>query len=225
MVDRIKDYIARPKPNGYQSLHTTVTTNDNQVVEFQIRTHEMHDYAERGLAASFHYNEQKLTDAYKRGLIAAMPADLSWIMELQEVAARTGKNEPVDMSGLRVDLFGDRIFVFSPKGDIYDLPDGAFPLDYAYRVHSDVAREASGFIVNGKMEPFTYRLQHGDKIQIIRSKNAKPKPEWLDMVITDHARAKLRAQLRKTGVIASLSSAAASMREKARQAASRRLRK
>lgn len=225
MVDRIKDYIARPKPNGYQSLHTTVTTDNNQVVEFQIRTHEMHDYAERGLAASFHYNEQKLTDAYKKGLIAAMPADLSWITELQEVAARTSKDEPVDMSGLKVDLFGDRIFVFSPKGDIYDLPEGAFPLDYAYRVHSDVAREASGFIVNGKMEPFTYKLQHGDKIQIIRSKNAKPKPEWLDMVITDHARAKLRSQLRKTGVIASISSAAAVVREKAKNAASKRLRK
>lgn len=225
MVDRIKDYIARPKPNGYQSLHTTVTTDDNQVVEFQIRTQAMHDYAERGLAASFHYNEQKLTDAYKKGLIAAMPADLSWITELQEVAARTRKDELIDMSGLKVDLFGDRIFVFSPKGDIYDLPEGAYPLDYAYRVHSDVAREASGFIINGKMEPFTYQLQHGDKIQIIRSKNARPKPEWLEVVITDHARAKLRSQLRKTGVIASISSAAAIVREKAKKAATKRLRK
>ena len=225
MVNRIKDYIARPKPNGYQSLHTTITTADDQTIELQIRTREMHDYAERGLAASFHYNEQKLTESYRKGRIAAMPADLSWITELQEVAARTHKDEPVDMSGLKVDLFGKRIFVFSPKGDIYDLPEGSFPLDYAYRVHTDVAREASGFIVNGKMVPFTYHLQDGDKIQIIRSKSAKPKPDWLEVVMTDHAHAKLRAQLRHAGVIASISSAAAIVRAKAKKATSRRLRK
>lgn len=217
MVDRIKDYIARPKPNGYQSLHTTIYTNDGEIVELQIRTRQMHDYAERGLAASFHYNEQKLTDAYKKGRIAEMPADLSWITELQSAAAHTRKGEPIDMDGLKVDLFGNRIFVFSPKGDIYDLPDGAFPLDYAYRVHSDVAREASGFIINGKMEAFDYQLQHGDKIQIIRNKNAKPKQEWLEVVMTDHAREKLRAQLRKTGIVASLTSAAAMVRERTKR--------
>ena len=218
MVDRIKDYIARPKPNGYQSLHTTVTTPTGQIVEFQIRTEQMHEYAERGLAASFHYNEQKLTDAYRRGQIAAMPADLSWISELQEVAARTRRGEDIDVEHLKVDLFGDRIFVFSPKGDIYDLPEGAFPLDYAYRVHSDVAREAAGFLINGKMEPFDYVLHDGDTVEIIRKKNARPKKEWLDMVVTDHARMKLRAQLRKSGVIEALSGAAAIVREKAKKA-------
>ena len=215
MVDRIKDYIARPKPNGYQSLHTTITTDSGQIVEFQIRTTQMHEYAERGLAASFHYNEQKLTDAYRKGQIAAMPADLHWIAHLQEVAAQVGAGQDIDMSGLKIDLFGDRIFVFSPKGDIYDLPDGAFPLDYAYRVHSDVAREAAGFIVNGKMEPFDYRLQDGDTIEIIKKRNARPKKEWLDVVVTDHARMKLRAQLRKSGVMEGLSSAAAIIRDKA----------
>lgn len=218
MVDRIKDYIARPKPNGYQSLHTTVTTDNGQIVEFQIRTEQMHDYAERGLAASFHYNEQKLTDAYRKGQIAAMPADLSWITELQEVAARTQKGEDVDVTGLKIDLFGDRIFVFSPKGDIYDLPAGAYPLDYAYRVHSDVARESAGFLINGKMEPFDYRLQDGDNVEIIRKKNAKPKKEWLDVVITDHAQMKLRAQLRRSGVLEKISTATAIVRKKTKKA-------
>lgn len=222
MVDRIKDYIARPKPNGYQSLHTTITTSTGQIVEFQIRTAQMHEYAERGLAASFHYNEQKLTDAYRKGQIAAMPADLSWITELQEVAARTKQGEDVDVSGLKIDLFGDRMFVFSPKGDIYDLPVGAFPLDYAYRVHSDVAREAAGFLVNGKMVSFDYRLQDGDQVEIIRKKNVHPKKEWLDMVITDHARMKLRAQLRRTGVIERISSATAIVREKAKKSSQKR---
>lgn len=217
MVDRIKDYIARPKPNGYQSLHTTVTTTTNRVVEFQIRTEQMHEYAERGLAASFHYNEQKLTDAYRKGQIAAMPADLSWISELQEVAARSKKGEEIDVDKLKIDLFGNRIFVFSPKGDIYDLPAGAYPLDYAYRIHSEVAREAAGFLVNGKMIPFDYQLQDGDTVEIIRKRNTKPKKEWLDLVITDHARMKLRAQLRRSGVLEAISGAAAIMREKAKK--------
>lgn len=217
MVDRIKDYIARPKPNGYQSLHTTVVTDSGQIVEFQIRTAQMHDYAERGLAASFHYNEQKLTDDYRKGRIGAMPADLSWITELQEVAAQVREGVDVDMEHLKIDLFGDRIFVFSPKGDIYDLPAGAFPLDYAYRVHSDIGRQAAGFIINGKMEPFSCRLQDGDRVEVITKRNTRPKKEWLDMVITDHARLKLRAQLRKSGVIEGVSQAAAIIREKARR--------
>ena len=140
MYERIKDYVANPKPNGYQSLHTTVQTPSGQIVEFQIRTKEMHEYAERGLAASFHYNEQKLTDAYKKGKIGTMPADLSWIRELQEAAALISEGKRFDSNKFRMKLFSDRIFVYSPKGDIYDLPRGAFPLDYAYRIHSDIAR-------------------------------------------------------------------------------------
>lgn len=197
MVNRIKDYIARPKPNGYQSLHTTIATENEQIVEFQIRTAQMHDYAERGLAASFHYNEQKLTDAYRKGQIAAMPADLAWIQQLQEVAAQVSEGKDADIERLKVDLFGDRIFVYSPKGDLYDMPEGAFPLDYAYRIHSDVGRAAAGFRVNGKMVPFDRRLHHGDIVEVITKRTARPKPDWLDMVITRHARDKLRAQLKK----------------------------
>lgn len=198
MVNRIKDYIARPKPNGYQSLHTTIATENDQIVEFQIRTATMHDYAERGLAASFHYNEQKLTDAYRKGQIAAMPADLAWIQQLQEVAAQIREGKEADVELLKVDLFGDRIFVYSPRGDLYDMPAGAFPLDYAYRIHSDIARNAAGFRVNGKMVSFNHRLQHGDTVEVITKRSARPKPDWLDLVVTRHAREKLRAQLKRT---------------------------
>lgn len=198
MVNRIKDYIARPKPNGYQSLHTTIVTENDQIVEFQIRTAQMHDYAERGLAASFHYNEQKLTDAYRKGQIAAMPADLAWIRQLQEVAAQIREGKEADVELLKVDLFGDRIFVYSPRGDLYDMPAGAYPLDYAYRIHSDVARNAAGFRINGKMVSFDHRLQHGDTVEVITRRAARPKPDWLDLVITRHARDKLRSHLKRT---------------------------
>jgi len=197
MVARIKDYIAVPKPNGYQSLHTTIVTPDDQIVEFQIRTVQMHDYAERGLAASFHYNEQKLTDAYRKGHIAAMPANLQWIQELQEVAAKLKAGKEARLDHLKLDLFSDRIFVYSPKGDIYDLPIGAYPLDYAYRIHSDVAARAFGFRANGKMISFDTPLKDGDVVEVLTKRSAKPKSDWLEWVTTEHARSKLRAQLKK----------------------------
>lgn len=201
MHERIKDYVANPKPNGYQSLHTTVQTPSGQIVEFQIRTKEMHEHAERGLAASFHYNEQKLTDAYKKGRIGSMPADLSWIRELQEAAALAGEGKRFDSDKFRMKLFSDRIFVYSPKGDIYDLPRGAFPLDYAYRIHSDIAAHASGFKINGVMKPFTYHLRHGDTIEVLTNKSAHPKPDWRELIITPHAKDKLRLQLSRSGGI------------------------
>lgn len=197
--DRIKDYVANPKINGYQSLHTTVQTPTGQIVEFQIRTQKMHNYAERGLAASFHFNEQKLTDAYRKGEIAALPAELEWIKELQEAAARAGHGEEFDAEKFRMKLFSDRIFVHSPKGDIYDLPKGAFPLDYAYRIHSDVAAQASGFKINGVMKPFDYVLEHGDTVEVLTSKTAHPKAHWRDVVASTHAKDKLRQQLAKQG--------------------------
>lgn len=199
MFERIKDYVAQPKMNGYQSLHTTVETPNGQIVEFQIRTKEMHDYAERGLAASFHYNESKLTDAYRKGAIAALPSELSWIRELQETAAKASTGKKFDAEKFRMQLFHDRIFVYSPKGDIWDMPKDAYPLDFAYRVHSDLAGKASGFKVNGKMKPFSYRLQHGDTVEILTAKGAHPKPEWRDLIVTDHAKEKLRQQLARSG--------------------------
>lgn len=194
--DRIKDYIAHPKLNGYQSLHTTVNAH-SKMVEFQIRTELMHEYAERGLAASFHYNEQKLTDAYRQGEIAAMPANLQWITRLQEVAARMRSGEEVKLHDLRLDLFADKMFIYSPQGDIYDLPVGAYPLDFAYRIHSDLGNAATGFLVNGKMLPFDKPLQDGDRVEVITRKGVGPKKAWLDLVATSHARAKIKQALNK----------------------------
>lgn len=212
LFDRIKDYVAQPKPNGYQSLHTTVQTPTGQIVEFQVRTKEMHEYAERGLAASFHYNEQKLTETYRKGEVAELPEHLSWIRELQEAAARAHEGKEFDADKFRMKLFNDRIFVYSPKGDIYDLPKGAFPLDFAYRIHSDLAARASGFKVNGVMKPFNYTLQHGDTVEILTSKSARPKTDWREFVATSHAREKLRHQLsRDHGIIAHITGGVSSL--------------
>jgi GTP pyrophosphokinase len=218
LYERIKDYIAKPKSNGYQSLHTTVQTKDGQIVEFQIRTHEMHDYAERGFAASFHYNESKLSDAYRKGAIATLPADLSWIRELQEAAAKASEGKSFNADKFRMKLFSDRIFVYSPKGDIWDLPRGAFPLDFAYRVHSDVASRASGFKINGVMKPFSYQLEHGDTVEILTAKGAHPKPEWKEFIHTNHAKEKLRQQLaRNGGVLGHITQAASQFSERLRK--------
>lgn len=216
MVDRIKDYIALPKPNGYQSLHTTVITVNKQIVEFQIRTHEMHEYAERGLAASFHYHEQKGTKDYreKRGT-STLPANLQWITQLQAVASQLRDNEDVSTDQLNVDLFGNRIFVYSPMGDIFNLPEGALPLDFAYLVHSDIARHAYSFRVNGNIHPFDKPLRNGDVVEVVTRKLSSPKQAWKDLVTTTHARAKLRGQLKQLGIIESLTTAANIIRQKA----------
>ena len=195
MDGRVKDYIAVPKQNGYQSIHTTVITPDKQVVEFQIRTKEMHDYAERGLAATFFYNEQKLTSAYAEGRISKLPSHLLWIKELQETATKLASGEKVDTKKLKLTLFADKIFVYTPKGDIIDLPKDSMPLDFAYRLHSEIGATCTGAIVNGKMVSLNTKLHNGDIVEIITTKNSKPNPGWLEKVGTKHARHKLLSQL------------------------------
>ena len=196
MSGRIKDYIAMPKQNGYQSLHTTVITKDKKIIEFQIRTHEMHEYAERGLAASFYYNEQKLTENYKTGKIQHLPTNLLWITELQETAAKLRAGKKIDIKKLRLNLFADKIFVYTPKGDIIDLPKGSLPLDFAYRLHSEIGEHVTGVKINGKMSSLNTKLQHGDVVEILTSKNRTARESWLlDKIFTPHARQKLRAQL------------------------------
>ncbi len=216
MLARIKDYIAVPKPNGYQSLHTTVITPSKQIVEFQIRTQDMHDWAERGLAAGFHYHEQKGSKSYTRKKsVAHLPAELQWITQMQEVAARLREGEEISRDQLNIDLFGNRIFVYSPKGDIYNLPEGALPLDFAYLVHSDIGKHAYSFRVNGKIHAFDKPLHNCDVDEVITRKLAQPKSDWLDLVTSTHAHAKLRMQLRKLGLLHAVSGAAAIIREKA----------
>jgi len=198
MAGRIKDYIAMPKQNGYQSLHTTVITPDKRIIEFQIRTHAMHEYAEHGLAASFYYNEQKLTENYRTGKIQHLPTNLLWITELQTAAAKLREGKKVDVNKLRLNLFADKIFVYTPKGDIIDLPKGSLPLDFAYRLHSEIGGHVVGVKINGKMSNLNKKLEQGDIVEILTSKHQTPKPSWLQKIITPHARQKLRQQLNKT---------------------------
>lgn len=217
MISRIKDYISVPKPNGYQSLHTTVLTPSKQIVEFQIRTYDMHEYAERGLAASFHYHEQKESKNYLKHKqnLADLPSHLQWITQLQEVASRLSLGDDISRDQLNIDLFGNRIFVYSPNGDIYNLPEGALPLDFAYLVHSDIGSHAYSFKVNGNIHPFDKPLQNGDVVEVITRTLSLPKKAWLDLVKTGHAREKLRAQLKKLEVLDTISAAANVIKQKA----------
>lgn len=205
IILKIKDYIATPKPNGYQSLHTTVITPSKQIVEFQIRTHDMHEYNERGLAASFHYNEQKSSKDYiQKKKSSTMPSSLQWITQLQEIAQKLVNNEEISHDQLHIDLFSDRIFVYSPKGDIYNLPVGSLPLDFAYLVHSDIGKHAFSFRVNGKIHPFDKPLLNGSVVEVITKNISQAKQSWLKLMKTTHARSKLKAQLKKPGILTTI---------------------
>jgi GTP pyrophosphokinase len=222
MVARIKDYISLPKPNGYRSLHTTVITPSKLIAEFQIRTREMHEYAERGLAASFHYHEQKSNKDYLNGKTSGkninrkevrgnggLSNELQWISQLQDVAQRLREGEEISPDQLEIDIFGNRIFVYSPKGDIYNLPEGSLPLDFAYMVHSDIGKNTYAFKVNEKIHAFDKPLSEGDVVEVLTRKNSAPKIDWLDLVKTSHARSKVRAQLKKAGSFEPTTSATA----------------
>lgn len=218
MIQRIKDYIAVPKTNGYQSLHTTVITPTEQIVEFQVRSRAMHEYAESGLAASFHYHEQKDSDKYlKTNKMEKLPSQLQWITQLQEIAGKLRNQEEISRDQLDIDLFGRRMFIYSPKGDIYNLPYEALPLDFAYLVHTDIGKHASGFRVNGNIHPFDKPLHNGDIVEVVTKKTPQMKRDWLNLVKTSHAKSKLRAQLKQHGLIETITGAAAIVREKARR--------
>ncbi len=209
MVSRIKDYISTPKANGYQSLHTTVMTPSEQIVEFQIRTEGMHEFAERGLAASFHYHAQKSSKSYiDKKSSSTLPSNMTWITQLQEVVSKLKDGEDISKDQLYIDLFGNRIFVHSPMGDIYDLPEGALPLDFAYLIHSDLGRNAYSFRVNGKIHAFDKPLQSGDIVEVVTKKTSQPKQAWKQLVTTTHARNRLNSQLKQPGVVKILTSAA-----------------
>ncbi len=144
----------------------------------------------------------------KRKSESILPHDLQWIDQLREVASRLKDNEDIPKDQLNIDLFKSRIFVHSPKGDIFNLPEGALPLDFAYMVHTDIAKHASGFKVNGKIHPFDKPLQNGDIIEVVTSKLAQPKQAWKQLVTTTHARDKLQQQLKKSSVAGIILSAA-----------------
>lgn len=190
LLGRIKDYIALPKPNGYQSLHTTVFCLDGKVVEFQIRTQQMHREAEYGIAAHWSYS------SYKSGSPDGKASRLAWVQQLANWQNEISSSDEF-LEGLKIDTFRHRIFVFTPNGEVKDLPVGAKPLDFAYTVHSKVGQKCVGAKVNGKLVTLNTVLENGDMVEILTSPKANPTIGWLDMVITSSARSHIRRYLRE----------------------------
>ncbi len=187
---RIKDYIARPKPNGYQSLHTTVVGPDNQRIEVQIRTHEMHQYAENGIAAHWRYKE---------GHLALSPEDVVKISRIREAfeSAQDLLDSEEFMETVKVEFYSDEVFVFTPNGEVKTFPLGATPLDFAYAIHSDIGEHCTGAKVSGRMVPLSYQLQSGDSVEILTSPNQRPNRDWLGLARTGRALSRIRRYLRQ----------------------------
>ena len=181
------DYIAVPKNNLYQSLHTAVIAIDGKPLEIQIRTHQMHQVSEVGIAAHWRYKEGTKSDR-------EYDAKLAWLRQLMDWQRDVSESDATEfVEGIKLDIFQDQVFVFTPKGDIKDLPAGATPLDFAYRIHTDVGHRTIGAKVNNRLVPLDYRLKNGDIVEIVTTKGEHgPSRDWLNVVRTSHAREKIR---------------------------------
>lgn len=186
---RFKDYIALPKPNMYQSLHTTVIGPGHRRIEVQIRTHEMHKVADYGIAAHWKYKQNT------GGLDAKDAAKFAWLRQLMEFQKEV-KDPQEFLDSVKVDLFNDEVYVFTPKGDVRVFPRGATPIDFAYSIHSEVGEHCSGARVNGVMVSLRHELHNGDTVEIVTSPNQHPSKDWIDFVASGRARSRIRAYLR-----------------------------
>ncbi len=186
---RFKDFIAMPKPNMYQSLHTTVFAAENELSEIQIRTWDMHRTAEYGIAAHWRYRS-KIKDSDE------LDQKLAWLRQLLEWQHdyRDAREFIKDLKG---DLFTDEVFVFTPKGDVLDLPAGSVTIDFAYKIHTDVGNRCTGARVNGRLVPLDYQLNTGDMVEVVTSKNGSPSRDWLNLVRTNQAKSKIRSWFKK----------------------------
>jgi GTP diphosphokinase / guanosine-3',5'-bis(diphosphate) 3'-diphosphatase len=184
---KFDDYISLPKPNLYQSLHTAVIGPKGRVVEVQIRTWEMHERAEKGIAAHW---------AYKESVNLKDNSIYGWLKELVE-SLKGSKNAQEILENIKLELFSEEVFVFTPKGDLLVLPKGATPVDFAYHIHTDIGNHCAGAKVNGRIVPLDYKLQNGDQVEIITNPNKKPNPEWLKFVVTSKAKSKIKAYLKE----------------------------
>jgi GTP diphosphokinase / guanosine-3',5'-bis(diphosphate) 3'-diphosphatase len=183
---RFKDYISTPKPNGYRSLHTGVFGPERQRIEIQIRTLEMHEIAEYGVAAHWHY---------KQGITQPNGRQYRWLRELLEILEHAGGPEEF-LEHTKLEMFQDEVFCFTPKGDLINLPTGATPVDFAYAVHSEIGDKCVGAKINGRLMPLRTVLQNGDQVEIITSRAQTPSPTWERFVVTGKARARIRRFIR-----------------------------
>lgn len=191
---RFKDYIAVPKPNMYQSLHTTVVGPAGKIYEIQIRTYEMDQIAEFGVAAHWVYKENVEYSHEKEQL--EIVNKLKWYKDLTTYVENSATEDPLD--SIIEDIFSANVYIFTPKGDVYDFPAGSMPLDFAYRIHSDIGNKTVGAIVNGKIVPLSYKLKTGDVVEIKTNKACTgPTTEWLKLAKTSHAKTKIKAFINK----------------------------
>jgi len=188
---RFKDYIAMPKGNMYQSLHTSVIGPKSKPLEVQIRTWEMHQVAEYGIAAHWRYKEKGSQKAD-----GAADMKFSWMHKLVEYEKEM-KNAEDYVKSVKLDLFSDQVFAFTPDGDVLDLPKNATPVDFSYRIHSDVGHKTVGALVNGRIVPLNTKLNNGDIVEILTSKNPSPRLDWLTFVVTKQASQKIRQWFKK----------------------------
>ena len=191
---RFKDYIAVPKPNMYQSLHTTVVGPAGKIYEIQIRTYEMDQIAEFGVAPHWAYKENVEYSHEKEQL--EIVNKLKWYKDLTTYVENSATEDPLD--SIIEDIFSANVYIFTPKGDVYDFPAGSMPLDFAYRIHSDIGNKTVGAIVNGKIVPLSYKLKTGDVVEIKTNKACTgPTTEWLKLAKTSHAKTKIKAFINK----------------------------
>jgi GTP pyrophosphokinase len=191
VADRFHDYIANPKPNGYRSLHTTLFGPHKKAVEIQIRTHQMHHFAENGIAAHWLYKEGKQT-------LSRDDRQMIWLRDVLEWQ-KDMVNPSEFMEYLKMDLYAEDIFVYTPKGKLVHLPKGATPLDFAFQIHTEVGLHCSGSKINARLQPLSTHLKSGDQVDIITNPNQTPSHDWLKLVKTSQARSKIKRWLKQAG--------------------------